>query len=223
MNIHDYEDKYELADLMCTISKGMDNESTYGSVAVFGKSEFIWEMFEILAYEYEVKIGAVDINRDYFNDYYDAEYCLRIFDDKMMIVEPARNEDCVPYHIDDIVFFYQEDCKQDLIDCALKDDAIVTLFGFEDECCGECCQKCDCGLHECDTDKSAVSSVPTTSEKSCYIVNGKEVSKEEYEKKRDEIIKDIDKFEDEFLDVFANAIRTKARIMDDFDRLLRLW
>ena len=220
--IHDYEDIYELADLMNTIADSIDDESDYGSVAVYGKSEFIWEMFEILAYEYDVKIGAVDINRFHLDDCYGKEYCLRIFDDGMMVIEPARNEDGELYHIDDIAFIYQEDCEQDLINRALEDEACVTLFGF-DEGCGECCHECDCDLHKCDTDKSAVSSASTTSEKSCYMVNGKECSKEEYEKKRNEIIKDIDKFEDEFLNVFSNAIKTKARIMDDFDRLLRLW
>ena len=221
LTIHDYEDIYELADLMNIIPKGIDDESDYGSVAVYGKSEFIWEMFEILAYEYDVKIGAVDINRFHLDDCYGAEYSLRIFDDGMMVVEPARNKDGELYCINDIAFIYQEDCEQDLINRALEDEAIVTLFGFE-ECCGECCHECDCGLHKCDTDKSAVSSASTTPTVS-YKVNGKECSKEEYEKKRNEIIKDIDKFEDEFLDMFENAIRTKARIMDDFDRLLRLW
>lgn len=222
LNIHDYEDKYELADLMYTLVGKMDDESEYGSVAVYGKSEFIWDMFEIFAYEYDAKIGALDIDRYYFDDCYGAEYCLRIFDDEMMIVEPARMDSGELHYIDDIAFIYQEDCEQDMIDEALDDKAVVILFGFEDDededDCDGCCEFCN--RFE---DKHGVKAVdkeekkPETATTISYKINGREVDKETY-------IKAVEKMDEEFIDVFYDALIAKCEIMDKFNDLLsRFW
>ena len=217
--IHDYEDMHELADLMHTIVDSIDDESAYGSVAVYGKSEFIWKMFEILAYKYDVKIGALDINRFYFDDDYGAEYCLRIFDDGMMVIEPAKNEDGEFYCIDGIVFLYQEDCEQDLIDRALEDEACATLFGF-DEC--ECCHECDCGLHKCDVAVEENKTTKPDTTTATYLINNKPVSKDEFEKERAELMKRFEKFDDDFTDMLQSSLLLQCSYRDRWNDILRL-
>lgn len=185
-----------------------------GSIYAFGHYEDIAVLLkELLQYD---DIFACNIE---LNEYSDI-YSIVIGEDLGIWIEPMFvNGKYLGYEADKV--YIADDCTTAILKKNENLDAPIFSFGYDlDEC--DCCHECDCDLHKCDTDKSAVSSASTTPTVS-YKVNGKECNKEEYEKKRNEIIKDIDKFEDEFLDVFSNAIRTKARIMDDFDRLLRLW
>lgn len=207
MNIKELyiNDLSEIAELMYEDALNLDG---IGSIYAFGYYEDIMVLLKKLL-QYEDTI-AYSIELKEYSDI----LSIAIGEDLCIYVEPMFiNGKLLGYEADKV--YIADDCTTAILKKNENPNAPIFSFGYDlDEC--ECCHECDCDMHKCDTDKSAVSSVPTTSEKSCYMVNGKEVSKEEY-------VKAVEKFEDEFLDVFANAIRTKARIMDDFDRLLRLW
>ena len=66
------------------------------------------------------------------------------------------------------------DISQDIINYCVNEDKEVILFGQEDDCDGDC-ENCNC--HDVDTTTSFTS----------YEVNGKEVTKEEYDKAVEDI------------------------------------
>lgn len=218
MNIKELyiDDLSEIAYLMYQDAVKLDD---IGSITAFGYYEDIAVLIkELLQYE-DTYVCNIELHEETLQGYSDI-FALAVSEDLGIWIEPMLvNGEYLGYEADKV--YIADDCTTAILKKNENLDAPIFSFGYDlDEC--DCCHECDCDLHKCDTDKSAVSSASTTPTVS-YKVNGKECSKEEYEKKRNEIIKDIDKFEDEFLDMFENAIRTKARIMDDFDRLLRLW
>lgn len=214
MNIKELyiDDLSEIADLMYEDALNLDD---IGSVTAFGYYDDIAILLkELLQYD-DTSVGNIELHEETLHNYSDI-FALTITNELEIWSEPMLVDGkYLGYEAEKV--YIADDCTTAILKKNDNEDAPIFSFGYGVES-DNCCDNCDCYKEE-----SAVSSVPTTSEKSCYMVNGKEVSKEEYEKKRNEIIKDIDKFEDEFLNVFSNAIRTKARIMDDFDRLLRLW
>lgn len=133
MVIKDFDDDTSLIDSFIKFASLINIFSKYDSVSIYGKAEFIHRIFIKLIRDYNFKIGSIDFSRDYFDEEYDLEYCLRIYNDMLIVIERAYNDDFKPYHIDGIVFMNQDDCCQELIDNALKNEAKIILFGFSDE------------------------------------------------------------------------------------------
>ena len=79
----------------------------------------------------------------------------------------------------DIIYISMDgDVDQTTIDMCLCEDKEVILFGYDDEDCDiDCCDCCGNGV--CEKTKGDAAIASTTS----YSVNGKSVSKEEYENK----------------------------------------
>lgn len=116
----------------------------------------------------ETSIKEIDLV-DYMNI---DEYLVSVDDDGVITVVPI--EDFGVLDKTDIFYIDMDgDIEQNIIDYCVNEDKEVILFGQEDECDGEC-EKCNC--HDMAT---------TTS--TSYEVNGKEVTKEEYDKAVEDI------------------------------------
>lgn len=181
--IRDYKDEFVLIENFIREVSKLKDSDTYDNVSIYGKSEFIYDIFKILVTDYDFEIGALAFNRDYFDEEYGCEYCLRVFDDMLLVIEKAYDSDFDAYAIDGVVFMNQDDCSQILIDNALSNDSKVILFGIgesDNDCDIDCCDCCDCcGNGVCEKTKDDAATTSTVS----YSVNGKSVSKEEYENK----------------------------------------
>ena len=178
--IQDYKDEFDLIEAFIREASNLKDSKEYDNVSIYGKKDFIYDIFKLLITDYDFEIGSIDFSREYFDKEYGCEYCLRVFDTLLLVVEKAYNDEFKPYNIDGIIFMYQEDCSQGLIDNALNNDAKVILFGIgdsDDVCVGNhICEK-----SEDNTDISRDNAV--------YKVNGKPVSKKEYEDKMAEFDK----------------------------------
>lgn len=102
------------------------------------------------------------------------EYLLSVDNDGYITCVPI--EDYVVLDNVDVVYIDMDgDINQDIIDYCVNEDKEVILFGQEDDCCDGDCEKCNnCKI-----------SLPIN----YFSVNGKEVSKDEYENKMLEIDK----------------------------------
>lgn len=154
--IQDYKDEFDLIEAFIREASNLKDSKEYDNVSVYGKKDFIYDIFKLLITDYDFEIGSIDFSRECFDEEYGCEYCLRVFDDLLIVVERAYDNDFKPYTIDGISFMYQEDCSQTLIDNALNNDAKVVLFGIgksNDECecsdgkpCKESANKTDVSL-----------------------------------------------------------------------------
>ena len=139
----------------------------------------------------------------------DVEYMISVDDDGYMVVQPVEYYDDKYFNGIEYAFVDMDGCVEQMtIDNLLDRNVEVVLFGIEDECgCGEC--ECACKKDE----KPA-----TTSTKSTYKINNKEVSKEEFDKKYEE-------FEEMYLDNIRDMLLNYCNFMDEVNewrsRLLR--
>lgn len=137
--IQDYKGEFDLIEAFIREASNLKDSKEYDNVSVYGKKDFIYDIFKLLITDYDFEIGSIDFSREYFDEEYGCEYCLRVFDDLLLVVEKAYDNDFKPYAIDGISFMYQEDCSQTLIDNALNNDAKVVLFGI-----GKSDKECEC-------------------------------------------------------------------------------
>lgn len=116
-----------------------------------------------------VKIDDTSIKEVDLVDYMNIdEYLVSVDDDDGVITVVPIEDFGVLDKIDIFYIDMDGDIEQNIIDYCVNEDKEVILFGQEDDCDGDC-DCCDC--HD----------VATTSSTS-YEVNGKEVTKEEYDK-----------------------------------------
>lgn len=133
------------------------------------------------------------------------EVLITIANDGMVFVESARgdngqiksNEDC------SLTYLYDGFGKKDVDELAENAESIL-VFGFEDEDLECTCDECKCACNE--TEKKPVSETV----KSSYTVNGKSVSKEEFDKKYAE-------FEDKYMDNIRDMLLNYCDLMDRFN------
>lgn len=133
-------DYTNLDDFMMCFTKSVEiitNSEEKDSVSLYASADTISSALQILLYDYDYdisNIGYIDLARFYYNDEYDAEYCLRITDEGHICIQKARNGDTFePYNIyNEVACFYQEECEQDLIDKGIDGTGnMAILFGFE--------------------------------------------------------------------------------------------
>ena len=116
----------------------------------------------------ETSIKEIDLV-DYMNI---DEYLVSVDDNGVITVVPIEDF-CVLDKTDIFYIDMDGDISQDIIDYCVNEDKEVILFGQEDDCDGDG-ENCEC--HD----------VTTTSSTS-YKVNGKKVTKEEYDKAIEDI------------------------------------
>ena len=158
------------------------------------------------------KIDYTSIKRVVFDDKYEyneIEYMISVDDDGYIVVQP------VEYYKDkyfvgmDIIYISMDgDVNQTTIDMCLCDDKEVILFGYDDDedCDIDCC---DCyGNGVCEKTKDNAVTTSATS----YSVNGKSVSKEDYENKMAEFDK-----------VYRKHLLDMCEMMDEMNEWRKLF
>lgn len=165
IQIIDLEDKVDdILDIY--INRLYHTDKTIGIVVNKEIAEYILDEL--------VKIDETSIKEVDLVDYMEVdEYLVSVDDDGYITCVPI--EDYVVLDKTDIVYIDMDgDIKQDIIDYCVNEDKEVILFGQEDNCDGDC-DCCDC--HD----------VATITSSASYEVNGKEVTKEEYDKAVEDI------------------------------------
>ena len=204
MEIVSFDDIEDVYDTIGIELMQLEDKEDY--IAVYGKVDLIKELFTTMISDgYEFGYADFDSLDEMKKD---MIYMMFIRGNCVISVEPAYSKNGVVMgHDAKVTLFYMDDCKQDVIDYCVNRDMEVTLFDFdEDECndCSECACKKD--------DK------PTTTTKSTYKINNKEVSKEEFDKKYEE-------FEEMYLDNIRDMLLNYCSFMDEMNdwrsRLLR--
>lgn len=118
----------------------------------------------------DVSVKEVNLVDDMNTD----EYLLSVDDDGWVTCVPI--EEYVVLDNTDIFYIDMDgDIDQDIIDYCVNEDKKVILFGQKDDDCDGDCGNCNC--HD----------VATTTSSTSYEVNGKEVTKEEYDKAVEDI------------------------------------
>lgn len=160
----DLENKAEdITDIF--INRLYHTDKTVGVIANKEIAEYILDEL--------VKIDETSIKEVDLVDYMEVnEYLVSVDDGGVITVIPI--EDFGVLDKTDIFYIDMDgDIEQNIINYCVNEDKEVILFGQEDDCDGDC-DCCDC--HD----------VATTSSTS-YEVNGKEVTKEEYDKAVEDI------------------------------------
>ena len=200
MEIVSFDDIEDVYDTIRIELMQLENKEDY--IAVYGKVDLIKELFTTMISDgYEFGYADFDTLDEMRKD---MIYMMFIRGNCVISVEPAYNNNGVVMgHDAKVALFYMDDCKQDVIDYCVNRDMEVTLFDF-----GEC----DCSDCACKKDKN-----PTTaSSKSVYKVNGKEVSKEEYEKV-------LDKFSDKYMDSVQDILLNHLEFIDEMRNFAKLF
>ena len=165
IQIIDLEDKVDdILDIY--INRLYHTDKTIGIVVNKEIAEYILD--ELVKFD-ETSIKEVDLV-----DYMEVdEYLVSVDDDGYITCVPI--EDFVVLDKTDIIYIDMDgDIEQNIIDYCVNEDKEVILFGQEDDCDGDC-ENCNC--HDVATTTSSIS----------YEVNGKEVTKEEYDKAVEDI------------------------------------
>ena len=123
----------------------------------------------------------------------DNEVIITIAYDGMVFIEEARGISGQLKDGDGVVNYVYDGFKQKDIEKLTADDCPVLVFGFEDEC-------------KCDDDEETEIATSTAS----YSVNGKSVTKEEFNKKYAE-------FENKYMDNIKDMLLNYCDLMDSFN------
>ena len=178
-----YFDDFE--DFSCVIADKFDrlDKENFEDIAVIAKPDEVKEIFKEL-----VCIGYDICNITYERidwDCYDDEYILSMNHDGIWL-EKFKREDGKYLTDESTITYILDNCSSKVIPyCKGKIVFEVTVGIDEDDCNFDDCSECACKKDEKPT--------TTSSTKSVYKVNGKECSKEEFDKKYGE-------FEEMYLD-----------------------
>ena len=166
---------------------------------------------ELMTYD-DVNFESLQIESPIMDNYCD-EFVLSLWmNDGVLEIgcEKLKNEDGEYTNpCGDVVFLF-DDCSSKII--PLCDGSELYFVNIDDEC--DCDEECDCKC-PCDCHKEEKEIAPT--EKSHYSINGKPVSKAEFDKKYTELQKKYEKNMRSILDDYCD-------FMDEFNTLFaRLW
>ena len=178
------------------------------TVALITNKELIEYAMNELLEDDCITVKRVDLELDSE----DAEYMISVDDDGYMVVQPVEYYDDKYFKDIEYAFVDMDGCVDQMtIDNLLDRDVSVVLFGYEDEC--------DCDECECACKKDEKPTTTSTTSKSTYSVNGKECTKEEFDKKYEE-------FEEMYLDNIRDMLLNYCEFMDsvnDWRSRFLLW
>lgn len=200
MEIISLEDITDIYDFIGIELMELENEKDY--IAVYGKRDLICELFEMMITDgYSFRYADCDFMDEILKD---RVYMMFVRQDCGVSIEPAHCSKGTPImHDAKTAFIFMDDCKQDVIDYCVKSDKNVVLFDYEEDCCD--CDEC-CGCCECKEETR-----PTTS----YSVNGKSVTKAEFDKKYAE-------FEEMYLDNIRDMLLNYYEFMGEMNEWRKL-
>lgn len=191
-----YFEDYE--DLACDVADKYDSIrelDEYSDVAIITKYEEARQIIKELMY-IGYDLHSIEMH-DVEYDGYDAEYIITLYDDEIW-TEPFKREN--GYITDDSpVMYVLDNCSSKVIPCC-KGKVVFEVTVGEEECdCDECCA---CKKDEKPTD--------TTSTNQNFYVNGKSVTKAEFDKKYEE-------FENKYMDNIRDMLLSYCEFMDEMD------
>ena len=167
------------------------------TVALITNKELIEYTMDVLLNDDCITVKRVDLELDSE----DAEYMISVDDDGYMVVQPVEYYDDKYFMGIEYAFVDMDgSVGQVTIDNLLNRNVEIVLFGYEDDGCG--CDECECA---CQKDEKPTTT--TSSAKSTYKINNKEVSKEEFDKKYEE-------FEEMYLDNIRDMLLNYCNFMD---------
>lgn len=135
---------YDTDDLIELINEELIDLSEDEDIVVYAKRDLISELFtELIKNDFDF----LYVNFDKIDDMIaDEVYIMTIAGDYRIGIEKAYINKKFVQADASTVFFYMDDCKQDIIDYCINEDINVILFDFEgdegyieDKCCGKCC------------------------------------------------------------------------------------
>ena len=167
------------------------------TVALVTNKELVEYAMDVLLNDDCITVKRVDLELDSE----DAEYMISVDDDGYMVVQPVEYYDDKYFNDIEYAFVDMDGCVDQMtIDNLLNRDVEIVLFGIDD--CG--CDECECA---CKKDEKPTT---TTSKESTYKINGREVSKEEFDKKYEE-------FEEMYLDNIRDMLLNYCTFMDEMN------
>ena len=203
-----YFDDFE--DLACDIADKFDelNKEEFEDIAVIAKPDEAKEIFkELVCMGYDI----CNITYERIDwDGYDDEYILSMNYDGIWI-EKFKREDGKYLTDESTITYILDNCSSKVIPCCKGKNVYEVTVGIdEDDCDCDDCSECACKKDEKPT--------ATSTTKSTYKINNKEVSKEEFDKKYEE-------FEEMYLDNIRDMLLNYCSFMDEVNewrsRLLR--
>ena len=159
MNRLDFDCPFDLADTITALLGDINDD--YPVISVYGKYDVIKDILEDLIASGVFIANEIEL-QDYDVAYYDKEFVLYLTKNGVN-VEKTWNDDTYYYGSADISFIH-EDCNSKLI--KYVDSKTIYEFGYDEDK-----DDCECDCDECDD-----------SEEEGFTVNGKPVSKEEFDK-----------------------------------------
>ena len=183
----------------------LDNAPTgeYPIVSAYANYEVAKALVEALIM-LENPIGAILELEDYEMSHYDREYVVYLSEDGVTC-EKTYHKDGY-YNGGGDISFVHEDCNSKLL--SHIDSQTICEFGIrsdEDEECG--CDECQCACKEETNLSSAISK---------YFENGKEITKEELDKKYAE-------FENKYMDNIRDMLLNYCELMDEMNEWRKLF
>ena len=196
----EFEDIYDLAEIMDSYVTSNVSEHEYPIISAYVDYKLAKSLVEILI-SMGNSIGAILELEDYEMSHYDKEYCIYLTEDGITC-EKTFNDGSY-YNGGGDISYVHEDCNSKLL--SHIDSKTVYEFGIDEDDCD--CSECACKKDEKPT---------TASSKSVYKVNGKEVSKEEYEKV-------LDKFSDKYMDSVQDILLNHLEFIDEMRNFAKLF
>ena len=192
-----YFDDFE--DFSCAVADKFDelNKENFEDIAVIAKPDEAKEIFkELVCMGYDI----CNITYEHIDwDGYDDEYILSMNHDGIWL-EKFKREDGKYLTDESTITYILDNCSSKVIPCCKGKNVYEVTVGIdEDDCDCDDCSECACKEDEKPT--------TTSSAKSVYKVNGKEVSKDEFDTAMSEI-------EDKYLDNVRDMLLGYCDVMD---------
>ena len=196
-----YFDDFE--DLACSVADTYDSlkGEDFEDVAIIAKYDEARQIIkELLCLGYD--IHSLEIHDDLWENY-EAEYVVSLYDNSVWCEPMLREKGYIDE--DAPVIYVLDNCSSKVIPYCKGNNVFEVSIGVE-----ECdCDECECA---CQKDEK-----PTTTSKESYFVNGRSVTKEQFDKKFEQL---EEKYLDNIRDMLLNHLEFQQE-MDEWRRLLR--
>lgn len=205
MNRLDFDCPFDLADTITALLGDINDD--YPVISVYGKYDVIKDILEDLIMSGISIANEIEL-QDYEVSNYDKEFVIYLTKNGVN-VEKAWNNGTYYYGGGNISFVH-EDCNSKLV--KYVDSKTIYEFGYDED------DECECDDCECACKKDEKPTAASSTSKSTYKINGKECSKEEFDKKYEE-------FEEMYLDNIRDMLLNYYSFMNEMNdlrsRLLR--
>lgn len=203
MNRLDFDYPFDLADTITALLGDIDDD--YPVISVYGKYDVIKDILENLIASGVSIINEIEL-QDYDVAHYDKEFVLYLTTNGVNVEKTYDVESDTYLSGSADISFIHEDCNSKLI--KYVDSKTIYEFGIgSDDDEDYDCDECQCACKEDTNLSSAISK---------YFENGKEITKEEFDKKYAE-------FENKYLDNVRDMLLNYCEFMDEMNEWQKLF